>query len=227
MAIAQPRPTPAPSGRHATISVLVAHREPLTREGAVRACRQQSRLQLIGEAADGRTALKRIAADQPDVAVVDIRLPSLDGAQVLNAVVRDRLPTRVLLLVSASLDPNTAYQVIAAGAAGVLSRRTDAAQLCNAVARVARGEVAFDDEAQTGIGAAIRRRETEQRPLISDWDRDVLLLAAEGFSSTVIGRKLNVSTGTVKACLVRLYARLEASGRTAAVTRAFRRGLIE
>lgn len=162
MAIAQLRPTPAPSGRHATISVLIADRQPLAREGAVRAFRQQSRLRVIGEVADGRTALTRIAADQPDIAVVDVRLPSLDGAQVLNAVVRDRLPTRILL-VFASLRPGTAHDVIAAGAAGLLSRRTDAEQLCDAVARVARGEVALGDEALTEIAATIRRREADQR----------------------------------------------------------------
>jgi two-component system nitrate/nitrite response regulator NarL len=226
MTIAQPRPTSASTGRPASISVLVADRQPLVREALVRAVRQQPRLQLVGEVADGRAALERIAADQPDVAVVDVRLPSLDGAQVLNAVVRDGLPTRMLLL-SASLGPDTAYDAIAAGAAGLLSKQSDAQQVCDAVLTVARGEVALAGEAQTGLATAIRQRATEERSPISDRERDVLLLVADGLSAGKIGRKLHLSTGTVKSCLLKLYARLEVSDRAAAVAAAIRRGLIE
>lgn len=226
MSIAQLRPTSGPSGRPASISVLVADRQPLVREGLVRAIRQQPTLQLVGEVADGRTALKRIAADEPDVAVVDVRLPSLDGTQVLNAVVRDGLRTRILL-VSASLHPDRAYQAIAAGAAGLLSKQSDAAQLCDAVVTAARGDVALTGEAQTGLAAAIRRRAAEQRPPISDREREVLLLVADGLSAGEIGRRLHLSTATVKTCLLKLYERLEVSERAAAVAAAMRRGLIE
>lgn len=143
--------------------------------------------------------------------MVDVRLPVLDGTQVLNAVVRDGLRTRILL-VSASLHPDAAYQAVEAGAAGLLSKQ-DAEQLRDAVAVVARGEVALAGEAQTELAAAIRRRATEQRPLISDRERQILLLVAEGLSAGEIGRRLHLSTGTVKTCLLRLYERLKVSER--------------
>ncbi|MGH2944879.1 MAG: response regulator transcription factor [Solirubrobacteraceae bacterium] len=210
----------------ALISVLVAERQPLLREGLVRAIRQRAALQLVGEASDGRAALDRILRHEPDVAVVDADLRRLDGAQVLNAVIRDGLATRVLLVAGAG-DPDGAYRAIAAGAAGVLSKHTDAAQLCGAVETAAGGEVVIAPEAQTWVAMAIRRRAQPPQPIISDRDRQILLLVAEGLSAAEIGRALHLSTGTVKTCLVKLYVRLGVSERAAAVAAAMRRGLIQ
>jgi two-component system nitrate/nitrite response regulator NarL len=208
------------------ITVLVAERHPLFREGLVRAIRQRAALQLVGEASDGRAALDRIQRHEPDVAVVDADLRRLDGAQVLNAVVRDGLATRVLL-VSGTVDPDAAYRAIAAGAAGVLSKHTDAEQLCRAVETAAGGAVVLGPEAQTWVATAIRRRAQAPRPIIGDREQRILLLVAEGLSAAEIGRSLHLSTGTVKTCLVRVYERLGVSERAAAVAAAMRRGLIE
>lgn len=207
------------------IRVLVADRHPLFREGLARAVRQRPAFQLAGEAADGRTALERIGRLCPDVAIVGADLRGLAGSQVLNAVVRDRLPTRVLL-VTAAIDPDLAYRAIAAGAAGLLSKHTDAEALCTAVHAVAGGEVTLAPEAQTGLAAAIRRRAAEPRPLVSDRERQILLRLADGASAAEIGHALHLSTGAVKAALLHLYARFGVSERTALVAAALRRGLI-
>jgi two-component system, NarL family, nitrate/nitrite response regulator NarL len=214
----------SPSSRQ--ISVLAADRHPLFREGLARAIRQRAALRLVDEVADGRTTLDRILRHSPDVAIVDVDLRDLDGAQVLNAVIRDDLGTRVLL-VAPAIDPDTAYRAIAGGAAGVLSKRSDAEELCGAVETAAAGEVVFAPEAQTGLAEAIRRRAVEPQPIIAERERQILLLVADGRSAVDIGRALNLSTGTVKTCLLRIYERFGVSERAAAVAAALRRGLIE
>jgi two-component system, NarL family, nitrate/nitrite response regulator NarL len=214
------------SGGSGLISVLAADRHPLFREGVARAIRQRARLQLVDEVADGRAALDRILRHQPDVAILDADLSTLDGAQVLNAVVRDGLATRVLLL-AAAVDPDAAYSAIANGAAGVLSKHTGAQELCGAVETAATGEVVLGPEAQTGLAVAIRRRALRPRPIISDRDEQILLLVAEGRSAAQIATALGLSTGTVKTALLGIYERLGVSERAAAVAAAFRRGLIK
>lgn len=208
------------------ISVLAADRHPLFREGLARAIRQRAALRLVDEVADGRTTLERILRHAPDVAIVDVDLRDLDGSQVLNAVVRDGLATRVLLI-SPAIDPDEAYRAIAAGAAGVLSKHTGADELCGAVESAAAGEVVLAPEAQTGLATAIRRRALEPRPIISERERQILLLVADGKSALDIGRALHLSTGTVKTCLLRIYERFGVSERAAAVAAAMRRGLIQ
>jgi two-component system, NarL family, nitrate/nitrite response regulator NarL len=176
--------------------------------------------------ADGRAALDRILHLEPDVAIVAADLRSLDGSQVLNAVVRDGLATRVLLVLPA-VDPDEAYRAIAGGAAGVLSKHTGADELCGAVETAAAGGVMLAPEAQTGLAAAIRRRALEPQPILSQREQQILLLVAEGESAVEIAQSLRLSTGAVRACLLKLYERLGVSERAAAVAAAMRRGLIE
>jgi two-component system nitrate/nitrite response regulator NarL len=208
------------------ISVLAADHHPLFREGLARAIRQRAALKLVDEVADGRQTLDRIVRYAPDVAVVDVDLRELDGSQVLNAVVRDGLATRVLL-VSPAIGPDDAFRAIAAGAAGVLSKHTDADELCAAVEAAAAGEVVLAPEAQTGLATAIRRRELDRQPVISEREQRILLLIADGSSVAQIGRTLHLSSGTVKTSLLRIYERFGVSERAAAVAAAMRRGLIE
>ena len=208
------------------ISVLAADHHPLFREGLVRAIRQRAALRLVDEVADGRATLDRILRYAPDVAIVDVDLRELDGSQVLNAVVRDGLATRVLL-VAPAIGPDDAYRAIADGAAGVLSKHADAAELCAAVVTAAAGEVVLAPEAQTGLATAIRRRELDPQPIISEREQRILLLIADGRSAAEIGRTLHLSTGTVKTSLLRIYERFGVSERAAAVAAAMRRGLIQ
>lgn len=225
MTTAELRLAASPRRSFRQISVLAADHHPLFREGLVRAIRQRASLQLVGEVADGRAALDRILRHEPDVAIVGAELRDLDGSRVLNAVIRDGLATR-LLLVSEAIDPDAAYRAIAEGAAGVLSKHTDAEQLCGAIELAAVGEVVLAPEAQTALAAAIRRRALEPQPIISEREEEILLLVADGKSAAEIGLALHLSTGTVKTCLLKIYERFGVSERAAAVAAAMRRGLI-
>jgi two-component system, NarL family, nitrate/nitrite response regulator NarL len=210
----------------APIRVLTADRQPLFREALARTVRQRAGFQLVAEVADGRAALAAIERDAPDVAIVDVGLPGLDGARVLNAVIRDEVPTRILLLSNSSVG-SQAYEALAAGAAGWLSKAADEGELCAAVAATARGEIALTGDAQTAVAAEIRRRATQPEPVLNDRERQVLRLVAEGWSAGEIGRELYLSTGSVKSSLLKLYKRLDVSERAAAVAVAMRRGLID
>ena len=209
------------------VTVLVADDHPLFREGIVRAIRERPDLELVAEAADGRAALEQIRDLAPAVAVVDLRLPGLDGLEVLNAVRRDGLATRVLML-SASTEGPLVFAAVSAGAAGYLSKSADRTAVCDAVAAIARGESVLDPGVQTGLFAEVRSRGVaDTRPVLTQRETEILRLIAEGKSAPDISRELFLSTATVKTHLGHLYEKLGVSDRAACVAEAMRRGLLE
>jgi two-component system nitrate/nitrite response regulator NarL len=191
-----------------------------------RAIRERPELELVGEAGDGRAALDAIEAEQPDVALLDGTLGGLTGEQVLNAVCRDGLHTRVVLI-AAKPEPGQVYTALADGAAGYLTKDADARELCDAITAVARGRTVLSPELQAGVAGEIRQRSARPRPLISERERQTLVLIAEGLSAPEIGRTLHLSTSTVKTHLQHVYEKLGVSERAAAVAEAMRRGLLE
>jgi two-component system nitrate/nitrite response regulator NarL len=208
------------------ITVLVADDHPLYREAVVRAVRSRPEFELVGQAQDGREALAAIRASSPDVAVVDVEMPSLGGVEVVRAVARDGLPTRVVLL-SAHLESDTVYAAVADGARAYLSKAWPAERICDALLAVARGEVVLPEEVQAGLAAAIRSHAHPPRPTLSPREQQVLVLIAEGMTAPAVGEQLHVSPATVKTHLKTLYEKLGVSDRAAAVAEGMRRGLIE
>jgi two-component system nitrate/nitrite response regulator NarL len=208
------------------VQVFVADDHPIYREGVVRAIRERPDLELVGDSGDGRTALEEIRRLKPQVAVLDVKLPGLDGTQVLNAIARDGLRTRVLF-VSAYLDGGIAYSAIAAGAAGYLSKEAERERICDGIAAVARGQTVFSDDIQAEIAREIRLRADDDRPVLTPREREILVLTAEGRSAPAIAQELYLSPATVKTHLQHLYDKLGVSDRAAAVAEAMRRGLLE
>jgi two-component system nitrate/nitrite response regulator NarL len=211
---------------HDRVRVLAAHRHPLYREAVSQAIKRRPDLELVAQASDGREALRAIAAEQPEVAVIDGTLEGLNGDQVLNAIGRDGLGTRVVLI-AAEPDPELVYAAIANGAAGYLTKDADARELCDAIAAVARGTTVLAPQLQGGIAGEIRLRAVHERPFLSDREREVLNLVAEGLSAPEIGRRIHLSTATVKTHLAHVYEKLGVAERAAAVAAAMRRGLVE
>jgi two-component system nitrate/nitrite response regulator NarL len=206
--------------------VIVADDHPLYRDGVVRAIRERPDLELVGECDDGRAALDQIRKLEPDVALLDVKMPLLDGTAVLNAVDREKLPTRVAFL-SAYLDAAVVYTAVAGGAAAYLSKEADRQEICDAIAAVARGETIFAPQVQAGIAQEMRMRREDDRPALSGREQEVLELTARGRSAPQIAEQLFLSTATVKTHLQRLYDKLGVSDRAAAVAEAMRRGLLE
>jgi two-component system nitrate/nitrite response regulator NarL len=209
------------------VTVVVADDHPIYREGIVRAINERPDLDLIGEAADGRQALERIQELSPQIAVLDIRMPGLDGTQVLSAMRRDGLGTEVLFL-SAFMEPELAYRTVASGARGYLSKESSRHEVCEAIVTIARGGTALAAEAQAGLAREIQERErTGGRPQLTDREQEVLNFVAQGLSAPDIGKQIHLSTTTVKSHLHSLYEKLGVSDRAAAVAQAMRRGLLE
>jgi two-component system, NarL family, nitrate/nitrite response regulator NarL len=209
------------------IRVLIADDHPLFREAIARVIADREDLELVAEAADGRAALERIRELQPDVAVIDVRMPELDGSDVLVALREEGLPTNVVFL-SAFLDAKTVYDAVAAGANAYLSKEAETQEIVTAILAAARGETILGPEVQTGLAEQIRfREESESRPRLSDREHEVLKLIAQGLSAPEIGERIHLSTATVKTHLQHLYEKLEVSDRAAAVAEAMRRGLLE
>ena len=110
------------------VTVVVADDHPLYREGVVRALLASGQMEIVAEAEDGRSALAAIQQHRPDVALLDYKLPELDGVAVTHAIVRERLPTRVLL-VSAFTDSGIVYKALETGAAGFISKEARREQI--------------------------------------------------------------------------------------------------
>jgi two-component system nitrate/nitrite response regulator NarL len=215
------------ASRSERVTVLVADDHPIYREGIVRAIKDRPDLEFIAEAADGREALERIRDLTPDVAVLDIRMPGLDGTQVLAAMRREGLASEVLFL-SAFMEPELAYKTVASGAKGYLSKESSRQDVCDAIATISRGGTAFAAEAQAGLAAQIQERERSGGPpKLTDREQEVLELVAQGYSAPDIGKHIHLSTTTVKSHLHSLYEKLGVSDRAAAVAEAMRRGLLD
>lgn len=215
------------STRPRRVSVLVADDHPLYREGIVRAVKDRPDLELVGEAADGREALDRIKELTPDVAVLDIRMPELEGTQVLSALRRDGVATEVLFL-SAFMESELAYKTVAEGAKGYLSKESSRQEICDAIITVARGGTALAAEVQAGLAHEIQDRErSDGRPNLTPRETEVLSMIAEGMSAPEIAKRIHLSPTTVKTHLHTLYEKLGVSDRAAAVAEAMRRGLLE
>jgi two-component system nitrate/nitrite response regulator NarL len=206
--------------------VFVADDHPLFREGLNRAIKERPDLELVGEAADGRDALGQIRALRPDVAVLDVRMPGLDGVAMTLALSRDKAQTRVVLL-SALTDSAVVHDGVAAGAAAYIAKTADRRRICETIVRVARGDVVLSEDIQAGLAREIQIRREPPRPILTGRERQILGLVASGASSTEIARQLILSPATVKTHLQNLYDKLEVADRAAAVAEAMRRGILE
>ena len=215
------------SQKQARVRVLVADDHPIYREGIIRAIKERPDLELVGEASDGREALEAIKSLDTDVALLDIRMPGLEGPQVLKALQRDGIKTNVIFL-SAFMEGELAYETVAAGARGYLSKESSREEICDAIVAVARGGTALAPEAQAGLAEQVQERERiGDEPQLTPREREVLHLIAEGLSAPDIGRRIHLSPTTVKSHLHKLYEKLGVSDRAAAVAEAMRRGLLE
>jgi two-component system nitrate/nitrite response regulator NarL len=208
------------------ITVVVADDHPLYRDGVVRALSASGQVDVVAEAGDGRSALAAIREHLPEVALVDYRLPELDGVAIVHAVSRDGLATRVLL-VSAFTDSGLVYKAVETGAAGFLPKEARREQIVDAVLACARGETVLPPEVATGLASEIRLRKRRDAPALTDREQEILRLIADGKSLPTIASELFLGVTTVKTHVQHLYEKLGVSDRAAAVAAAMRRGLLE
>ena len=208
------------------VRVVVADDHPLYRDGVVRALTASGRVEVVAQAEDGRGALEQIREHKPDVALIDYKLPSLDGVSVVHAVSRDGLQTRVLML-SAFTDSGLVYEALQTGASGYLPKEAKRDDIVDAVLACARGETVLPTELTAGLVSEIRIRRTSDTPALTDREREILNMIAAGKSLPEIAKELYLGLTTVKTHVQHLYDKLGVSDRAAAVAEAMRRRLIE
>lgn len=212
--------------REAIVTVVVGDDHPMYREGVVRAMKESGRIQVVAEVGDGRAALAAIREHSPAVALLDYRMPELDGLEVVHAVARDKLSTYVLLL-SATQDPATVYEALAAGAAGYLTKESDRDEIVAAVVSCAGGAGYVPTQIASGLALEVRQRARGDATLLSPREGEIIKLIADGLSVPDIAVRLHLAPTTVRTHVQRLYEKLGVSDRAAAVAEAMRRRLVE
>jgi two-component system nitrate/nitrite response regulator NarL len=209
-------------------SVMIADRQPMYREMVAMAIRERPGLNLVGEAGDSRDALQLLRDLQPDVGLLDVRLPQAGGLNVLKTIVGEGLRTRLLIL-TADEAQLTVYQALVSGAAGFLSKNDDESEICSALQLVACGGSLISPRVHGPLLDELHLRGVSS--LLSDRDRAILRLLADGKTPAEIGRELHLAEKTVKSLLSRtIYKKLGVGGATAAtaaVAVALRRGWID
>lgn len=208
------------------VRVVVGDDHPMFRDGVVRALTASGSVDVVAEADDGLAALEAIRTHLPQVALLDYRMPGMDGAEVAAAVKRDELPTRVLLL-SAHDESAIVYKALQEGAAGFLPKESSRSELVTAVLDCAKGRDVVAPSLAAGLAGEIRKRAEPDGPVLSPREREVLMMIAAGSSVPAMAKELFLAPSTVKTHVQRLYEKLGVNDRGAAVAEAMRRKLLE
>jgi DNA-binding NarL/FixJ family response regulator len=201
------------AGGGAVISVLIVDDHPVVRQGLLALLEVQDGIAVAGEAGDGPAAVSLATSLRPDIVLLDLKLPGMDGIEVLQTLASSGL--RVLVLTSAT-EPSAASQAVRAGAAGVLYKDIDPDALVRAIRSVYDGNVLLAPEA---AGSLVRGSRADA---LTPREREVLARIAEGRSNREIARLLRLSEKTVKAHVSSVLAKLGVQDRTQAAVWAVR-----
>jgi DNA-binding NarL/FixJ family response regulator len=204
------------------IRVVLADDHGVIRDGLGRLIAGLEDVELVGTAVDGLDAVERCAELAPDVVLMDLDMPRLDGIEATRRILRERPETAVLVLTSFS-DRARILGAVEAGACGYLLKDVDAAEVAEGIRAAARGESPLDPRA----ARTILRAQSEPDPLaaLSARERDVLGLLVEGLPNKLIARELQISEKTVKTHLTSVFRALGVTDRTQAALWAERNGL--
>ena len=202
------------------IRVVLADDHPLTRSGIAEFLRRESSLELLGEAEDGVKAWQLIQDLKPDVVLLDIRMPGLDGVSVAQKVKESGLHTATIMLTSYDAQQYVMAS-LRAGAKGFVLKTVSPKELTAAIATVARGGLYLDPEVASVMGE--RDFDPEQ---LSVREREVLVLAAKGLSSKEVAGKLFISERTVQTHLASIYDKLGSKNKTEALLLALKYGVV-
>ncbi|HWP25071.1 MAG TPA: response regulator transcription factor [Xanthobacteraceae bacterium] len=199
--------------RRQKVLLLIADNQPVFLKGLADVFRRLSDIKVVAQCRDGREALNAIRTLQPDVAMIDIGMPGLDGLDVLAAVNAEGRSTHVLLL-AATVTEGQILGAVSGGARGIVFKNSTPEEIARSVRRVAAGRYLFPKD----LAEAMRRRQVRRLlPLqrLTPRELEVARLAAKGLSNKEIGRQIHLSEGTVKIHLHNTYKKLGVSNRTA------------
>ena len=205
------------------IRVVLADDHALVREGTAELLERSAGIRVVGQAADGREALRLVQALRPDVLLLDLAMPGLDGLEVTRRV-RATAPSTAVVALTAHDEQAYVLAMLEAGATGYLCKTSRGHEVVQAVRAAAAGETVFSP----GVGSGIARRALGERgaPALTPRELDVLRAAARGLGNKQIGAELGMSPRTVQTHLTSVFAKLGVASRTEAVLVALRQGWV-
>jgi DNA-binding NarL/FixJ family response regulator len=213
------------------IRAVIADDQMMVREGFSVLLNAQPDIEIVGEAVDGQDAIDKIVALEPDIVLMDIRMPVLNGIEATRQIVRAGLPTRVLVLTTFDLDEYV-YEALRAGASGFLLKDSSARQLADAVRIVASGDALLAPTITKRLIGEFARMGAPRGPNqarlhdLTERETEVLALIAQGLSNAEIAGHLVVAEQTVKSHVGRILVKLGLRDRTQAAVFAYEAGLV-
>jgi DNA-binding NarL/FixJ family response regulator len=206
-----------------TLRLLVVDDHPVVRAGLVAMLSEHDDFDVVAEAADGAEAITMAARNSPDVVLMDLRMPGMDGAEATARLRAGGDGPAVLVLTTYDTDADI-VRAVEAGATGYLLKDAPRETLADAIRRAARGETVLAPPVVARLASRLR---TPAAPALTEREVEVLREVARGMSNAEVGRELHIGEATVKTHLLRAFEKLGVADRTAAVTAAYRAGLIE
>lgn len=216
------------NGRRLPIRVLVAEDHALVREGTRALLEADPEIVVMGEAASGREAVELALRLHPDVVLLDVQMPDVDGIEAARRLRAAGEPCAVVMLTAYDDEPYIAG-AIEAGASGYVLKNARSSEVIAAVKAAAAGEAVLSPEVQRRVVRllAARRVEVSERPTLTEREREVLRLVAEGLSNKEVAAALGLSPRTVQTHLQHVMHKLGAASRVDAVVRGLRLGLVD
>ncbi len=204
------------------VRLLIADDHPVVRAGLRDMLSDEPGLEVVGEASDGAEALASVEKLDPDVVLMDLRMPGVDGVEAITSITAGHPGTRILVLTTYDSDADI-LRAIEAGATGYLMKDTPREELYESILATARGEPVLAPTVTSRLMKKMREPESEK---LSDRETEVLASVARGLSNREIARSLHLSEATVKTHLIHVFNKLGVADRTAAVTVALERGVL-
>jgi DNA-binding NarL/FixJ family response regulator len=204
------------------IRLLIADDHPVVRDGLRGIFEASDEVEVVGDAANGREAVDRAAVLKPDVVLMDLRMPEMDGVAAIKRLAERGVTARVLVLTTFDTDSDV-VPAIEAGATGYLLKDAPPEELLRGVRAAARGEAVLSPSVATRLLSQVRAPVHEP---LSQRELDVLGLIAQGASNRDAAPRLFISEATVKTHVLHIFAKLGVNDRAAAVATGFERGLL-
>lgn len=205
-----------------TLRILIADDHPVVRDGLRGMLESQADFEVVGEAEDGAQAIKLAVELKPNIILMDLRMPRVDGVTAIREIKNSQADTQILVLTTYDSDADI-LPAIEAGANGYLLKDSSREELYGAIRATARGETVL---APTVAARLVGRMRAPAEEKLSSRELEVLQLVAEGASNKDIASSLHISQATVKSHLIHIFGKLGVSDRTAAVTVALQRGIM-